>query len=146
MMQDRIRHQTCGLIWSARARRGEHGQRIAAVELGEGNSAYRQRCDEQQRGDCTFRDAAGQFSQALQHSALGKIGFQKSDLALMNGRMGTRMQRARSFRLLPIFIVSRMRRSSAPIPKFASLRGTLSCELRNQKSTGKYMFLVRFWI
>src|SRR5712691_4763471 len=25
--------------------------------------------------------------------------------------------------------------ASAPIPKFASLRGTLSCELRNQRST-----------
>src|SRR5712691_5186017 len=36
---------------------------------------------------------------------------------------------------------------SAPlIPKFASFRGTLSCELRNQRSTSKYMFLVRFWI
>src|SRR6266508_3514301 len=30
--------------------------------------------------------------------------------------------------------------ASAPIPKFASLRGTLSCELRNQRSTSKYMF------
>src|SRR5207253_751626 len=36
--------------------------------------------------------------------------------------------------------------ASAPIPKFASFRGTLSCELRNQRSTSKYMFLVRFWI
>jgi hypothetical protein len=36
--------------------------------------------------------------------------------------------------------------ASAPIPKFASLCGTLSCELRNQRSTSKYMFLVRFWI
>src|SRR5207302_11126922 len=32
--------------------------------------------------------------------------------------------------------------ASAPIPKFASLRGTLSCELRNQRSTSKFMILV----
>src|SRR5437660_10283116 len=49
----------------------------------------------------------------------------------------------------PLLRAGSARRSevtSAPIPKFASLRGTLSCELRNQRSTSKYMFLVRFMI
>src|SRR4029077_14929775 len=32
--------------------------------------------------------------------------------------------------------------SSVPIPKFAIPCGTLSCELRNQRDTSKYMFLV----
>jgi Tfp pilus assembly protein PilF len=32
--------------------------------------------------------------------------------------------------------------ASVPIPKFANPRGTLSCELRNQRDTGKSMFLV----
>ena len=36
----------------------------------------------------------------------------------------------------PIGILSvRMRPASVPIPKFASLRGTLVCELRNQRDT-----------
>ena len=38
------------------------------------------------------------------------------------------------------------RRSSAPIPKFASFRGGLFCELRNQRSTSKILILVRFGI
>ena len=33
--------------------------------------------------------------------------------------------------------------ASAPIPKFASYRGTLVCELRNQRSTSNSMILVR---
>src|SRR6266568_178868 len=32
--------------------------------------------------------------------------------------------------------------ASVPIPKFASTGGTLSCELRNQRDTSKYMILV----
>ncbi len=34
--------------------------------------------------------------------------------------------------------------SSAPIPRFASYRGTLVCEPRNQRSTSNSMILVRF--
>src|ERR1700682_4356741 len=34
-------------------------------------------------------------------------------------------------------------RASAPIPKFAPHRGTLSCELRNQRDTSNFMILVR---
>src|SRR5713226_5809066 len=34
--------------------------------------------------------------------------------------------------------------SSVPIPKFASLCGTLACELRNPRDTSKCMILVRF--
>src|ERR1700730_8140005 len=34
--------------------------------------------------------------------------------------------------------------TSAPIPTFASYRGTLLCERRNQRSTRKPMILVRF--
>ena len=33
--------------------------------------------------------------------------------------------------------------ASAPIPKFASYRGEFDCELRNQRSTSKFMILVR---
>src|SRR6185295_20062804 len=33
---------------------------------------------------------------------------------------------------------------SVPIPKFASLRGTLVCELRNQRDTSNLLILVRF--
>jgi len=33
---------------------------------------------------------------------------------------------------------------SVPIPKFARFVGTLSCELRNQRDTSKYIILVRF--
>src|ERR671930_1403140 len=33
-------------------------------------------------------------------------------------------------------------RSSVPIPKFAKICGTLSCELRNQRDTSKFRFLV----
>src|SRR6266849_1774366 len=34
--------------------------------------------------------------------------------------------------------------ASVPIPKFASLCGTLACELRNPRDTSKSMILVRF--
>jgi hypothetical protein len=34
--------------------------------------------------------------------------------------------------------------ASVPIPKFARFIGTLSCELRNQRDTRKYIILVRF--
>jgi hypothetical protein len=34
--------------------------------------------------------------------------------------------------------------TSVPIPKFASLCGTLVCELRNPRDTSKSMTLVRF--
>ena len=34
--------------------------------------------------------------------------------------------------------------ASVPIPKFARFFGTLSCELRNQKDTTRYIILVRF--
>src|SRR4029077_20592544 len=33
--------------------------------------------------------------------------------------------------------------SSVPIPKFAHPRGTLRCELRNQRDTSNFMILVR---
>ena len=32
--------------------------------------------------------------------------------------------------------------ASVPIPKFANTRGTLSCELRNQRDTSNFMILV----
>ena len=32
--------------------------------------------------------------------------------------------------------------TSVPIPKFARFFGTLSCELRNQRDTSKYIILV----
>ncbi len=35
--------------------------------------------------------------------------------------------------------------TSAPIPQFASLRGTFLCELRNQRSTSNLLILVRLW-
>ena len=37
-----------------------------------------------------------------------------------------------------------IRAGSVPIPKFARFVGTLSCELRNQRDTTKYIILVRF--
>jgi hypothetical protein len=39
---------------------------------------------------------------------------------------------------------AKARAASVPIPKFASLCGTLVCELRNQRDTSKSMILVRF--
>jgi hypothetical protein len=38
-----------------------------------------------------------------------------------------------------------VRGTSVPIPKFARFVGTLSCELRNQRDTIKYIILVRFF-
>src|SRR5712691_10584761 len=35
-------------------------------------------------------------------------------------------------------------RASVPIPKFARVRSTFGCELRNQRDTSKFMILVRF--
>jgi hypothetical protein len=39
-------------------------------------------------------------------------------------------------------VIARAGAASVPIPKFASLGGTLSCELRNQRDTSKSMILV----
>ena len=55
---------------------------------------------------------------------------------------------------LPKFVPSRLQwatnfasgGTSAAIPKFASVRVTLVCELRNLSSTGKILVLVRLWI
>src|SRR5712672_2578419 len=59
------------------------------------------------------------------------------------GRVANRKVRSR--RLCPPyrFLVSGTR-SSAPIPTFASFRGNLFCQRRNQRSTRKSMILARF--